>query len=263
MSTSTVGKYASKLSGARILILGGTSGIGFCVAEACVEQNATVIVSSSSPAKISKAIERLKTSYPDKSANISGHPCDLSKPALLDANLSTLLNTVTDGAKAKLDHIVYTSGDALQIVPLSEYTIENMYAAGTVRFFGPLLLGKLAPAFMNPGPTSSITFTGGTNSDKPNKGWVVVAAYGAGMEGIARGLAVDLAPLRVNMVSPGATHTELFGDIPDAVLQSFAAGTLTNTVGKPEDVAEAYVYAMRDRFITGTVISTDGGRLLK
>ena len=82
-----------------------------------------------------------------------------------------------------------------------------------------------------------------------------------------RGLAVDMAPIRVNCVSPGAVHTELFNDIPEdrlqSVLEGMAGGTLVGRVGKPEDVAEAYIYAMKDGFCTGTIIESHGGRLLR
>ena len=104
-------------------------------------------------------------------------------------------------------------------------------------------------------------------SHKPAKGWALIAAWGSGVEGIMRGLAVDLAPVRVNMVSPGAVHTELFDDIPkerlESVLQGYRDGTLTGKVGTPEDLAEAYLYAMRDQFVTGKILGSDGGRLLK
>lgn len=78
---------------------------------------------------------------------------------------------------------------------------------------------------------------------------------------------MDLAPIRVNMVSPGAVHTELFDDIPkerqESVLQGYRDGTLTDKVGTPENLAEAYLYSMKDHFVTGKILESDGGRLLK
>lgn len=135
-----------------------------------------------------------------------------------------------------------------------------------MRFVAPVLLAKIAPAYLAPGPESSITLTGGTNSAKPGPGWAILAGWGAGIEGLTRGLAVDLKPVRVNCVSPGAVHTELFsgfaGDRLDAVLEGFRKSTLVGEVGQPTEVAEAYLYAMKDRFVTGTLLSSDGGRLL-
>ncbi|MCJ1367184.1 hypothetical protein MMC16_006316 [Acarospora aff. strigata] len=265
MSTTGL-KYVSKLSKARILIIGGTSGIGFCVAEACLENGASVILAGSKQTKLSNAISRLQTRYPDLSTLVSGRTCDLSDPDSIEANLETLLEAATTSASTPLNHIVFTAGDALNLVPLSAATVDTIHATGTIRFLAPLLLAKLAPTYLVPGPASSITLTSGTNSAKPMPGWTVQAAYGAGMEGLTRGLAVDLKPVRVNLVSPGAVHTELFNDFGgenlEAFLKRMREGTLTGEVGKPEDVAEAYLYFMRDRFVTGSMVSSDGGRLL-
>lgn len=83
---------------------------------------------------------------------------------------------------------------------------------------------------------------------------------------MTRGLAVDIAPIRVNLVSPGAIDTELFDRLgmqqKEQVLQMLAKQTLVGKVGRPQDVAEAYLYCMRDSFCTGTIFSSDGGRLL-
>ena len=258
-------KYTSKLHSARVLILGGTSGIGFCVAEASIEHGAHVCISGSKPSKITGAISRLQSSYPSLASHVSGHVCDLSQLTSLEANLDALLKFAA--GEGKIDHVVFTAGDALKIIPIAEATVESIQQTGNVRFMGSLMLAKLAPKYMSPGPRSSITLTGGSNSHRPFKGWSVVAAWGSGLEGMARGLAVDLAPLRVNLISPGAVHTELFGGIPkerlEGVLQQFKDGTLVGQVGTPENVAEAYLYSMKDQNLTGTIIQSDGGRLLK
>lgn len=90
---------------------------------------------------------------------------------------------------------------------------------------------------------------------------------GSGIEGITRGLAVDLAPVRVNIVCPGAVHTERFDYIPkerlEGVLQGFKDGNLLGKVGTPEELAEAYIYSMKDHFATGAFLQSDGRRLLK
>ena len=258
-------KYISKLRDAHVLIFGGTSGIGFCVAEAAIEHGAHVCICGSKQVKLEKTISRLQSSYPDSASKIVGHVCDLSQPDSIEHNLDIVLKFAA--ADSKIDHIVFTSGDAVQIIPIAEATIESILKLGNVRFMGPLMLAKLAPKYMSAGPKSSITLTGGTMSQKPAKGWTIIAAWGSGVEGITRGLAVDLAPIRVNMVSPGVVHTEIFDRIAkerlESVLQEYRNGTLTDKVGTPEDLAEAYLYAMRDQFVTGKILESDGGRLLK
>ena len=258
---SNSSKYTSKLFNARVLVIGGTSGIGFCIAEAALENGAFVIVAGSSEAKLSKTLERLRSAYPASNSQVSGHICDLSQTEQLEANIEALLKKAA--ADSKIDHITFTAGPALNIYPVSEVTPEAIHKTGAVRFLRPLLLAKLAPKYLRPGHSSSITLTGGSNTDKPLPGWTLQASYGAAIEGMTRGLAVDMKPARVNMVSPGAVHTELFGDISEESLQRMRDISLTGTVGRPEDVAEAYIYAMKDKFITGSIIQSNGGRLLK
>jgi len=89
-----------------------------------------------------------------------------------------------------------------------------------------------------------------------------MAGGGALNEGISRGLAVDMAPIRVNLVAPGAIKTELFKNIPEHVIAAYERETTVKRLGRPEDVAEAYLYFMKDGFVTGSIIASNGGRLL-
>ncbi|ESA41987.1 short chain dehydrogenase, variant [Neurospora crassa OR74A] len=272
-------KYASKLAGQRVLILGGTSGIGFAVSEASLEAGLLVTVSSSSAPKLSTALDRLRSSpaYVPSSTSVAeggvprltGFTCDLSNPSTVEANLTQLLDQATLEGRHKFDHVVFTAGDALALTPIGQITPEGYARASAVRFTAPLILSKLLSTekYFNHSVYSSITFTSGTNSEKPAPGWSVVAGVCGAIEGLARGLAVDLKPTRVNLVSPGAVKTELFsafgeGEQLEQLLDGFKKQTLTGTVGTPEDVAEAYIYLMRDRYVTGRCLGTDGGRLL-
>ena len=267
MTTSTASKYSSKLHNKRILILGGTSGIGFCVAEASIESGATVIVSGSRQAKIDSTIERIKSSYPDCRGRLSGHACDLANAETLEQNLESLLEFATSDGKDKVDHVVFTAGDNIVLTSLADVTVNSIQKLGIVRFVAAIVLGKLlVPKYMTASAESSITLTGGVNSTKPGAGWSVMAGWGAAIEGLARGFAVDLKPIRVNCVAPGAVNTELIqshsGDRLEAVLKYFGDKTTTGTVGRPEDLAETYLYCMKDNFVTGSVLHSNGGHLL-
>jgi len=83
---------------------------------------------------------------------------------------------------------------------------------------------------------------------------------------MVRGLAVDLKPVRVNLVSPGAVETELWDSLPkearEGYFKTVGAKLLTGGIGMPEDVAECYLWLMKDKNVTGTVVQTDGGALL-
>ncbi|KAN0086836.1 hypothetical protein V8E54_000524 [Elaphomyces granulatus] len=271
-------KYVPKLAGARVLVLGGTSGIGFAVASAALEHGATVIISGSQVHRLESALARLKQAYPDPSyhGRLSGYTCDLGVPEKLEENLSSLFKQSTTTAVQQqeqsppsplIDHIVFTAGDSPQITPVSDVTVDYIQKTGSVRFLGPLILAKLAPKYMTATSNSSITLTSGSQSLKPLPKWTVLVAYGCAVEGMARGLAVDLLPIRVNCVAPGAILTELFDSIPaerrQSVLEQMSKDTLIGQVGTPADVAEAYIYLMKDGFCTGSLVHSDGGRLLK
>jgi len=264
--------YTSKLNTRRILILGGTSGVGFCVAEAALQFGASVILSGSNPTKLASALDRLRKQHPAANATtISGKTCDLSDPLTVEQKLLDLLEFATtpsppSSTKLELNHIVFTAGDAISLVPLADVAIQNILAISQIRFHAAVILAKHLPKYMPLRYENSLTFTGGTNTDKPMPGWTLMAAVGATVEGLTRGLAVDLKPLRVNTVSLGAVLTELLqGYVQHAgeeVEEEMKRGTLTGQLGKPEDVVEAYLYLMRDRFVTGQVVKTNGGRML-
>lgn len=251
-------KYSNKLAGARVLVIGGSSGIGYCVAEACLESGATVTISSSRQSRIDASVDRLLQTYPSARGRVAGYACDLSTPSV-EANIVDLLDRCcggdADDKTMKLDHIVHTAGDALATLPLADATLELIQRAAMVRFNSPLLLAKHAPAYLNPGPTSSLTLTTGSISRKPSKDWSVVASYAAGLHGMMRNLALDLAPRRVNLVSPGLVLTPLWegleGGRREAFLKRVEWKCTTGRVGRPEDVAEGYIYLMRDRNVTG------------
>ncbi|KAL8804999.1 MAG: hypothetical protein Q9182_002201 [Xanthomendoza sp. 2 TL-2023] len=259
MSDTT--KYTSKLSGAKILVIGGTSGIGFAVAEASLECGAHVIISSSQESRVETCIERLSTAYPSPKGRVSGHICDLSSPNM-EEDIKSLFSKT-----GQLDHIVFTAGDKLEIIPIHEANLENIQQAGMVRFFAPLLVAKHGSQKLSPGPASSITLTTGAVSQRPNKGWSIMASYATGLHGMIRNLALDLAPMRVNLVSPGAVATEFWNAMSQEQFQQIrekteSEGTTTGKMGQPSDVAEAYLYSMKDWNCTGTVINTNGGSLL-
>jgi NAD(P)-dependent dehydrogenase (short-subunit alcohol dehydrogenase family) len=257
-------KYSKKLHNKRVLVLGGTSGIGFCVAEACVEFGAIVTVASSKQPKVDKTIQRLTTSYPGAKDRVSGATCDLASEHV-EEELKRMFEFATkDG---KLDHVVNTAGDSFGLIKLADITAADIQRQGSVRYVGMLLMAKLAPRYMNVSSESSITSTGGVNSTKPGEGWSTIAGWGAAKEGMARGLAVDMKPIRVNCVAPGAIETEFFdtiggGGMRERIVELYKSKTLLGKIGKPEDMAEAYLYLMRDAYVTGITLVSDGGYVL-
>lgn len=262
-------KYANKLQGHRVLVLGGSSGVGFCVAEAALEHGAQVIISSSNQTKLDGALARLRehikaANLGDASKLVSAKTCDLANADKIDENIVNLFEFATK--EGKLDHVVFTAGDALRAPGLANVTVNDIHASFQVRNTGAIMIAKHLPKYINSRVQSSFTMTGGTNTHRPLPTWSIVAAAGGAGEGLTRGLAVDLRPVRCNSVMLGAVQTELFGMFPpeqlEPILQKFREEAITGTVATPEEAAEAYIYAMKDSFATGTIIETHGGRLV-
>lgn len=259
-------KY-NKLLGKRILVLGGTSGIGFSVAEGCLEHGANIIISGSSEESIQRSIDRLRSSYPAAGPEqIGGYACNLADIPNLETNIKGLLDKAT--VAGKLDHIAFTAGDIPATLPITDISVTDIPPAMSIRLYGALIVAKFIPRFMEVSSGSSLTLTGGATVDKPRPAWSLTVAVGGALEALTRALTVDLQPIRVNLVSPGFVHTGRFGRVVDtaekleAFLVSAKKGTTTGEVGRPEDVAEAYLYTMKDRSITGEVIRSNGGKLL-
>jgi len=217
-----------------------------------------VTISSSNRSRVNGAVEALKKSYP--SGKVTGYACDLSKPSL-EKDIEALFEQT-----GKLDHIVFTAGDKLATIPLQESTLESIQRAGQVRFFAPLLVAKVGSKFLNPGPQSSITLTSGGVAERPTPNWSIVASYASGLHGMTRNLALDLKPIRVNLVSPGAVDTELWKDLSAetkaGLFKGISEKSPTGKIGEPEDVAEAYLWLMKDSNATGVVAISDSGSKL-
>ena len=149
----------SQLQNTRILILGGTSGMGFAIASVSLAHGARVTISSSSATKLSSALTRLRNTppsplLPTKDHDVSGETCDLSQPENIEGNLRHLFDSIGE----KVNHVAVTAGDAFKITPIHEATVDYIQRAGTVRFLGALMLGKLAPQYLVPGAWSLIAF---------------------------------------------------------------------------------------------------------
>ncbi|KAF2714437.1 NAD(P)-binding protein [Pleomassaria siparia CBS 279.74] len=262
-------KYSSKLANTHILIIGGTSGIGFCVAEASVEAGAHVTISSSNASRVSTSVSALQGSYPSAASRIQGIVADLSSAETLEGEIARLFEETVAGQGGEkrllLDHVVFTAGDALSVVRLADMNMGTVLQAGQIRFFAPLLIAKYIPRYVVAEHTSSYTITTGSISEKPISDWSVVASFAGGLHAMVRNLALDLKPVRVNGVSPGVVDTELWKmgeEEKKAFMAECAKRTVTGRAGRPEDVAESFMGVLRDGNMSGSVVRTDGGGLI-
>lgn len=233
------------LAGKRIIVLGGSSGIGFAVARAALEQGAAVHIGSSSSEKVSAAVERL-------GEGASGAAIDLGD----EASIETFL-----GNHGPFDHLVYTAGDwtrrKLKIGP--EFDAGEAQASFDIRFWGILRTLKFALPLM--ATDGSITLTSGLFAHRPAKGSAFSTALTGAVEHLTQGLAIELAPIRVNVVTPGFIATEAWARLPADAVDAMVKDQPLPRAGDPAEVAEAYLYFMRGGFTTGQRAIVDGGAL--
>lgn len=251
-----------KLQDKHVLVIGGSSGIGLAVSEGALASGANVTISSSSQSKIDGVVSAFKSSYPD--GKVSGIATDLSKPDSLEADLDNLFKSAVS-ANGTIHHVVFTAADALALGSLDAVTVDLMAKASHMRMFVPVMVAKVAARYLPKERQSSLTITSGAVVDKPSKNWTVVAFLATGLVGLTRALAVDMAPVRVNVVQPGFVQTPLWKmdeETMKATVASIEPKLLTGKFGQVEDVAEAYLWLMKDNNVTGTVAKTDAGALL-
>ncbi|KAF7188271.1 Short-chain dehydrogenase/reductase phqE [Pseudocercospora fuligena] len=265
MTSRTDTPHTEALASSRTLVIGGTSGIGFAVASGAIAFNSHVFITSSSEEKVSKAISRLQSLYPN--GKISGIAADLSSADTVESNIKLVLDEAVKFTGGPLDHIVSTAGARWDPVKLDEVTAATAIdpSAQTLRLIMPLMvakhIAKYPGHYLSVSTKSSFTMTSGILVKWPQPGMSSLILVGAGVEGLSRCLAIDLKPIRVNLVTPGVINTELLDARWKEVREKFAKSTLVNELGAPNDCAEAYLFAMRSKFLTGHEIIIDGGTL--
>ncbi|MGE0621972.1 MAG: SDR family oxidoreductase [Pseudomonadales bacterium] len=240
-----------ELTGTRVAVIGGSSGIGFAVAARAIEAGAQVVIGSSDGDKVDAAVGRL-------GPQASGAAVDVRDEASLAAFFAGV------GA---FDHLVFTAGDwgAFRAPrPVAELDLEDAGAIFTVRFWGAVAAVKHALGGIS--KTGSITVTNGVVAHRPRKQAALSTAMAGAIEHLTRALAVDLAPVRVNAVCPGLILTEVWNDMPEErreeQLRRMTSSQPLPRAGLPAEVAEAYLYLMTGSYSTGQVLIVDGGRTL-
>jgi len=235
----------STLEGKRIVIIGGSSGIGLATAKAIAEEGGNVIIVSGNKERINQALTQLPSGN-------EGHAIDVS----VEENIKTFFNNL--GA---FDHLVYTAGENISLGELATTQLEQARDYFTIRYWGAVGAVKYAAPHIS--KNGSITLISGIASQRPGKGWWLGASICSAMEGFAKGMSVELAPVRVNIVSPGIVKTNLWNSLPDeqreTMYQAAAASLPVQRVGEAEDIAQAFIYFMKQPYGTGQMLTVDGG----
>ncbi|MBM0275782.1 SDR family oxidoreductase [Micromonospora tarensis] len=236
------------LTDQRVVVLGGTSGIGLATAARAAREGARVVVASRHRRSVDRALATLPSST-------TGYVADLANPA----DVARLFQDL-----GPFDHLVYTAGEPLALMSVDALDLTAARTAFDLRYFGALSAVNAALPLLRPG--GSITLTTGTANHRPNPGWSVAASITGAIDALVRSLAVELAPIRVNAVSAGVIRSPLWDALPEDTREQMYAqlgdSLPLGRVGEPEEVAEAFAYLLRSTYATGTIVTVDGGTLL-
>jgi NAD(P)-dependent dehydrogenase (short-subunit alcohol dehydrogenase family) len=241
----------TKLMGKTVLVVGGSSGIGLGVAACALESGAELVVVSRSPKKLQSA---------ERALAARGRVRTLAADMTQEAEIARVFAEV--GA---FDHLVSTAGTPPPGDPIDRTDIDVVRRFVDDKLLGAVLLAKHAVRTLRAG--GSMTFTSGINKDRPPVvGGSVVCAIAGAFSYFARALSLELAPTRVNVVSPGWVDTpmfdELVGEAKASYFASMASRLPAGKIATPSDVAPAYLYLMESDFTTGQTIHIDGGQSL-
>lgn len=235
------------LQGAHILVLGGSSGIGLAVARAALAEGARVAIAGRTRATL------------DAAGIDAAHVVDARDATALDALCASL---------APLDHLVVTTSESSSRHgvnrTLPEIPLDAAQSFFEGKFWNQLRAARAALPHL--APEGSITLTSGVASRRTLPNHTIIGAVNAALEGFAKQLAREIGPRRVNVVAPGLTRTRAYDPLPEpqraALFGRIAEALPMKRVGTPEEVAHAYLFALRATWLTGTVIDMDGGHMV-
>jgi NAD(P)-dependent dehydrogenase (short-subunit alcohol dehydrogenase family) len=231
-----------QLKGANIVVMGGSSGIGLAAAKLAQHEGASVTIAGRSQEKLAQAQREL--------GEVRTAVADVTD----DASVGRVFEALDH-----VDHVLISAGTIVngKIVDNDLATLRHIVDE---RIWGPTYVVRHARPRMTGG---SITFTSGGLSSRPRLGAAMITAGLAAVEALTPALALELAPVRVNAVTPGLIDTPLlhaaYGANREALVNSRAAALPGKRIGTADEVAQAIIMLMTNEYINGAVLHIDGG----
>ena len=236
------------MHGKRVAILGGSSGIGLRVAERVVAQGGSVVLGGRDEAALAAVCSSLGA---------------VASARRVDSSDKHTIASFFDGI-GPLDHL-FTPGSSYSYGAIDEITDEVAESPFRSKFWGQYYAVKHALPHMQPG--GSVVLMSGAAGARPLGSASAYAACNSAIEGLGRALALELAPLRVNVVAPGTIDSELWRRRPDdtrqAAYEGYSALTALKRVGTVDEVAGAVMFLMENGYTTGSTLYPDGGYTLR
>lgn len=228
-----------RLAGQRAVVFGGASGAGLAAAKLLAAEGADVIIGG-------------RGVTTPKIEGIEARAVDGKDAAGVRAFFEAI---------GPIDHLVITAGATNRGAAFIEMSIDAVRDSFEGKFWVQLTAAHEGARFVTKG--GSITFFSGGANRRALPGMLNIAAVNAAIDGIVPGLARELAPTRVNSISPGTLRTSYWEGVPDdaqkAIFDRIANAIPAGRVGTADDVANAVLFLTTTSFVTGTVMAVDGG----
>jgi NAD(P)-dependent dehydrogenase (short-subunit alcohol dehydrogenase family) len=231
------------LANQKVVVVGGSSGIGLSTAELAKREGAEVVIAARNAERLDAAAKKF---------NATAIPADVTS----DESIAELFRKC-----GSVDHVVVTAAQ-LRTGPFKTVKMEDVRATMEGKFWGAWRVARAAE--IRPG--GSLTLVTGFLSIRPRPNSAIVGAANGALESLARSLALELAPVRVNAVSPGIIDTPIRAAMPEEarrdMLAKTAAALPVGRVGVGEDIARQILAFMTIGFATGSIVYLDGGALI-
>ncbi|WP_438010401.1 SDR family oxidoreductase [Sorangium sp. So ce321] len=237
----------ASLSCSNVVVIGGSSGIGRAVATMAASEGALVTIAARHEGRLRDAAGAIPA----------------AKIALVDVAREEEVKALFDPF-ASVDHVYLSASAEPRFLALDEIGDAQVEEDIADRLLAPLYVARHASKRMRAG--GSITFTTSAMTRRPPRRTALLVAIAEAVHGLARALAVELSPVRVNVVAPGLVDTErttrLLGPARAKIIADRAARIPAGPIGSPDDVALAVLYLMKSGYVTGQVNVVDGGAAL-
>lgn len=231
----------------RVVIIGGSSGMGLAAAKAVSDGGGAAVI-------VGRSVQKLERAKAQLNELAEAHSVDVTDESRLEAFFAEI---------GPFDHLVVSAAE-FHVGPFLELDVQAARTTMDSKFWGQYCAAKYGAPHIREG--GSITFFSGAYSQKAPAGYAILASVNAAVEALGKTLAVELSPIRVNVISPGIVDTPVFDSMPEeqkaGLFSSIAATLPAKRIGKPEDIAQTVVYLMKNKFTTGSVIYVDGGFLV-
>jgi NAD(P)-dependent dehydrogenase (short-subunit alcohol dehydrogenase family) len=235
-----------ELAGQTVVVIGGSSGIGLETARRARSEGASVILTARDPDRLGRVGRELGATV-----------------VAFDATDFDRLRGFFDELRTPIDHVLVT-GPGPYYAPLSELDIEKVRRDVDAHLLLPLQVARNAAGRVRPGGT--LLFMGGTGGRRTAPGLAVISALTAALPALARNLALELAPVRVNVIAAGFVDTPLsaalLGDQLEQRHKELRAKLPIRRVVGPADIAALAVHLMTNTAVTGATFDIDGGQQL-